>query len=72
LWETIIVIAKDLVRWTLVEERQRGAVPANLHHIFDHALDGLVFPLFSLKTFAKRADDGFGECFAGPLREGAR
>jgi hypothetical protein len=70
--QTALVIAKDLVRWTLVEERQRGAVPANLHHVVDQALNGLVFALFSLKTLAKRVDDGLGECFSGPLREGAR
>jgi hypothetical protein len=70
--KTILVIAKNLVRWTLVEERQRGAVPANLHHVFDYVLDGLVFALFSLKTFAKRFDNGLGECFSGPLRKGAR
>ena len=39
-------------------------MPANLHHIFDHALDGLNFSLFSLKTFAKRVDYGFSECFS--------
>lgn len=68
---TMLVIAKTLVRWTLFEERQRGAVPANLHHVFDHAHDYLVFALFSLETFAKLVDDGFSKCFSGALREGA-
>jgi hypothetical protein len=72
LWKTILVITKDLVGWTSVEERKQGAVPADLHHVFDHALDDLVFTLFSFKTFAKRVDDGFSECFSGALREGSR
>jgi hypothetical protein len=72
LWKTILIITKDLVGSASVEQRQRGAVPADLHHVFDHALDDLVFPLFSFKTFAKRVDDGFSECFSGPLREGSR
>ena len=29
-------------------------------------------PLFSLKTFAKRVDDSFSECFSSSLREGSR
>jgi hypothetical protein len=72
LWKTILVIAKNLVWSAPVEQRQRSAVPADLHHIFDETLDCLLFPLFSLKTFAKRINYSLGQRFSGALRERSR
>jgi len=56
--KTILVIAKDLIWSAPVEQRQRSAMPADLDHVFDQTLDHLLFPLFSLKTFAKRINHG--------------
>jgi hypothetical protein len=58
LWKTILIIAKDLVWSAPIEQRQRSAVPADLHYVFDQTLDRLLFPLFSLKTLAKRINYG--------------
>jgi hypothetical protein len=58
LWKPILIVAKDLVWSAFVEQWQRSAVPADLHHVFDQTLDRLFFPLFSLKTFAKRFNYG--------------
>jgi hypothetical protein len=47
-------------------------VPANLHNVFDQAVDRLLAPLFPFQTFPKRFDDRLGERLSGPLRECSR
>jgi hypothetical protein len=71
-WNTNLIIAKDLVRWAPVEQRQRRAVPADLHRVFDQALDCLLLALLSLKTFAKRINYSLGKRFSGALSERSR
>ena len=71
-WNTNLIIAKDLVRWAPVEQRQRRAVPADLHRVFDQALDRLLLALLSLKTFAKRINYCLGKRFSGALSERSR
>jgi hypothetical protein len=47
-------------------------MPADVHHVFNETLDRLLFPLFSLKTFAKRIYYGLGQRFSGALRKHSR
>jgi hypothetical protein len=72
MWKTPLVIAKDLIWSTSVEQRQRSAVPADFHHVFDKTLDRLLFSLFPLKTFAKRINHRSGQRFTGAPGERSR
>jgi hypothetical protein len=47
------VIAKDVVGSTPIEYRQHGAVAADLHHVLDQGLNGLLFALFPLEPFTQ-------------------
>jgi hypothetical protein len=40
-------------------------MPADVHYVFDETLDRLLFPLFSLETFAKRIYYGLRQRFSG-------
>ncbi len=53
LWNTIVVIPKNLVRWASVEQWQGRAVAADLHQVCDQTFDALVLAHLSLKTLAK-------------------
>ena len=55
-----------------VEQRQRGAVAADLHHVLNQTLDRLLFVQFSLKAFAKRFNYGLGQRLSCSLGQGAR
>ena len=63
----MFVVADDFIGGARIEQWQCGAVPADLHHFINQAVDGPVLALFPQQSLAQGPNDCLRDGLAGPL-----